>query len=984
MYENEFKRIVEASQNNALTFFVGAGVSAISGAPTWKELIDVICDKMNQVRKVQYSSDDCLQIPQTFFYSLNDKSEYYKTIKDVIDDSNLKPNEIHLNMLRLNPISFITTNFDSLIEDAALERCKSYKVISRDNDIPMLFGDRFVLKIHGDLKHKEFVLKEEDYLSYSDNYKMIETFAKSIFATNTVVFIGYGLNDYNIKLILNWTKKLLGSKFKKPIFLYADIEDLSEKEKYLQSKGLSVIDCNRISESTDYLGKYQSFFDSIFAFSGLSMDGKSEDDSFDILYQLLAPLNRLKALRVEDVTRKVSSHIRISNNGVIHYNDSNNLLFKKFFAINRMSDDGKAGVSDKTILKYNCILSVLQKARILFVDTGNSIDRFINEELPFADQNCLLFDYKAMISFIRKEYKTLEKNYQKAFYLSRIKHYDEALILFNDIARKAFKKKDFLLYYLSASNCIMIKTVIKHYKVYGCYSDIILDSYVPNEDEVETLFNGLPVAFRKQYDSLSNLHDINMLYKHSYNAFIAGQKLKKTIESETIEFGFTSIEGVICEINNYLHFLLGNGIVADAFTEYISTVKNLMSLIVEKYASQNKKSLDAVIPSSIRNDQSITLDEVDFYCLVTSFTDKEIYALLQKHSLETIEFNNLNQIIHAIENLIDCYENDYTIFKYGMDLFDYEKRIKNCLVLLRYIDVPQSLVDKVCSFILAHEFREIHIDDKVVFLDYQLYRRGKYSETTAKAIETALVGYLDKHIESLRIGKSISIPSSRSGINYYNLMHYIYPKGERFVSQKLSKRIRLIITSGLTDLMPHVTCHFFDYLSVYQKRTIVTMIKRKIAEGFSFELLTMLVVCHAKISSSVQDQLKLFLQKKINEAITTNNNSVRIIIPAKDPYDELNQVGFWCFYNILPAKEYYEFLGKSALFDFYCLFSDFDFKRFNVAWLIGLHDETLERIAKNKKVKAYIRGIIKTIMIDTNLAEADYRRLSEILIKHFC
>mgnify|MGYP006922389735 CR=1 FL=1 len=32
----EFKRIVDASRKNSLTFFVGAGVSALSKAPSWK------------------------------------------------------------------------------------------------------------------------------------------------------------------------------------------------------------------------------------------------------------------------------------------------------------------------------------------------------------------------------------------------------------------------------------------------------------------------------------------------------------------------------------------------------------------------------------------------------------------------------------------------------------------------------------------------------------------------------------------------------------------------------------------------------------------------------------------------------------------------------------------------------------------------------------------------------------------------------------
>ena len=46
MYETEFKRILEASQNKSLTIFVGAGVSKLSKAPTWAELINGICDEL--------------------------------------------------------------------------------------------------------------------------------------------------------------------------------------------------------------------------------------------------------------------------------------------------------------------------------------------------------------------------------------------------------------------------------------------------------------------------------------------------------------------------------------------------------------------------------------------------------------------------------------------------------------------------------------------------------------------------------------------------------------------------------------------------------------------------------------------------------------------------------------------------------------------------------------------------------------------------
>ena len=49
MYEKELQRILNASQNNALTFFVGAGVSALSGAPTGKALIHAISDELEKM-----------------------------------------------------------------------------------------------------------------------------------------------------------------------------------------------------------------------------------------------------------------------------------------------------------------------------------------------------------------------------------------------------------------------------------------------------------------------------------------------------------------------------------------------------------------------------------------------------------------------------------------------------------------------------------------------------------------------------------------------------------------------------------------------------------------------------------------------------------------------------------------------------------------------------------------------------------------------
>ena len=987
MYEKELQRILEASQNNALTFFVGAGVSALSGAPTWKGLIQAISDKLGQERKEEYSSDEYLQIPQMFYYSLGkNKDEYYKFVETQLHASDLKPNAIHHEMLNLNPASFITTNNDMLLEDAAAYYCQSFKVVSRDEDVPTIFGDRFILKLHGDFKYNNFVLKEEDYLNYSESFKLIETLVKSIFSTNTVVFIGYSLNDYNIKLILNWTKTLLKNDFRKPIFLYAGNLALTEAEIiYQQSKGLAVVELNKLIPSTgDYLDRYQSIFTALKNQSKLSLEGKSEDEAFETLYNLLYPLERLNALRIGDVSKRLYPYVRIDEEGVIHLSQNGNLLLKKFFTINQLPDSEQKNLTKDTLGKYLCILAVFQKARIRWVKDDHKSRQFVEGEVPFADRQCILFDYMSMHTFSAKTYKSLENNYKKAFYLSRLDRYDEAFYLFSEVAKQAFKRGDYLMYYLAESNCIGLRKAIKNINAwYRCYDLDAVEALSPNNSEIENLFRRLPVEFRNSYNNLTDIHSANMLYKYSYEAFVDGQKLKKAVESGSIEFGLTSSGKAIYRINDYLHFFLGNGIIADMFSEYRNTVKNLMSLLVYKYSTQSKKVLhEQSFPYNNKN--KVYFDEIDFYCFVEYFNAKEIITLLNKYHIETIEFQNMDLIEAAVNNMLDYYNH---VVRFSKDIFvitEFEMQIKGCIALLRYVNISQGLVDKISDFILTKEFGEILIDDKVLFLEYQLSQRRMYSSSTRKTIENALISYLDQHIFALKKGERFELFSTRTNINYYNLIQYISSPEGKYYSRRLSMRISQIINDNLSQLYPQITRYYCGYVSKYQQKKLVAWANKRICEDFNFDLFTMLVQCDARISNAAKIQLKAFLKQKVDTARTSKDSNGVIVYPAKQPYEELDQVGYWCLINVLKAKDFREFLGYSAAFDFYCEYSKFDFSRFEISWLLNLYPHTLKQIAKNAEVKAHVRAAIANALLKKTIALSDSQKLQNILIEYFC
>ena len=807
---------------------------------------------------------------------------------------------------------------------------------------------------------------------------------KSIFSTNTVVFIGYGLNDYNIKLILNWTKTLLEGSFE-PIFFYTGDNILTAEEIiYQQSKGLAVIEWNKLIASTDvYSDRYNALFAALKNISKVSLDGKSEDEAFEILYNMLLPLNRLRALRIGDISKRLYPYVRISDDGVINYSQNDGLLLKKFFAINKLPESDQNALSKDVLEKYICIVDSFRKARITEVEESNKHRQFIAGEVPFADRSCILFDYKRMHVFSEKTYNSLESNFRKAFYLSRLRRYDDAFFHFSEVAKQAFKDQNYLLYYFAESNCISLRKVIKNVNTwYHCYDIDAVEALSPSDSEIENLFRRLPVEFRNTYDNLTDIHSPNLLYKYSYEAFADAQKLQKAVESGSTEFGLTSSGKAICRVNDYLHFLLGNGFVADVFSEYRSVVKNLISLLVYKYSTQGKKMLHEQLFPLI-GENNVYFDEIDFYCFIEYFDSNEIVALLDKYHIETIEFRNMDLIEIAVNNLMDYYSYAVRYSKNNIDIMGLQLQIKTCLALFRYVNISQSLVDVICGFILTQEFREILINDKILFLDRQLAKRKMYSKTTSTIIEDTLISYLDKHIAALEKGKAYEMLSASTSINYCNLVYYISKQEEEYYSRRLSMRISQIINNNLSQMYYQITQYYCKYVSKDKQKKLITWANKLIRTNFSFDLFKMLILCDACISNKVKTQLKVFLKQKIDVA-RKNDGRNGLVYPTKHPYEELDQVGYWCLLSILEANDFQEFLGNSALFDFCCEYTKFDFSRFDVSWLLNLKTYALEQIAKNAKVKECIRMAIATTLDGKEIASLDRQRLQSILVRHFC
>ena len=128
-----------------------------------------------------------------------------------------------------------------------------YDVIVTDNDLLDADKSKYIIKMHGDISNRDsIVLKEQDYLEYSQTHVLIELFVKALITEHIFLFLGYSLNDYNVKLILSWINHLRSEKkgtIKNRYLGYIVLDEESIEKKivtYFRKNGIRVININRL------------------------------------------------------------------------------------------------------------------------------------------------------------------------------------------------------------------------------------------------------------------------------------------------------------------------------------------------------------------------------------------------------------------------------------------------------------------------------------------------------------------------------------------------------------------------------------------------------------------------------------------------------------------------------------------------------------------------------------------------------------------
>lgn len=190
--------------------FVGSGLSLWSGLPSWTQLIEELATFLEEAGgdaglvRSEAQKGDLLQAASYGFYKLT-QSQIGDFIRRACRFGLAKPHEIHHALVTLGPRCYITTNYDTLLEESLrswqpnrLVRSVSNRHLTELADIVHARARDFIFKPHGDAGDTaSIILTREQYrqlLPGGERHAVLESL-KMLLVSRPVVYIGFGLRD---------------------------------------------------------------------------------------------------------------------------------------------------------------------------------------------------------------------------------------------------------------------------------------------------------------------------------------------------------------------------------------------------------------------------------------------------------------------------------------------------------------------------------------------------------------------------------------------------------------------------------------------------------------------------------------------------------------------------------------------------------------------------------------------------------------------
>lgn len=685
-YINYFR---EKAEQGKLVIFVGAGVSCnVAGMPDWSSLIQDMADAIGYTKctscrhkcencestcllKYDYSADEFLKIPQYVFNM--DQARYKEVLTKSISNNITADAPLSSAIFDINPAHIITTNYDQLLETSENIFCEQYQVIIFDKDLLNADKGKYIIKMHGDLNFLDsIVLKEQDYLDYSQNHVLMELFIKSLLTDHIVLFLGYSLNDYNIKLILSWLNFMRSQNDvfdnnRRVGFIVLDQEKIDDTQlSYFIGNNIGVINIHSmplISKIPDQLSHERG--KRLYSFLRVIANPDLEKNMFSI----------------ESAVEYMSHHTFLSCEQVMKLLYVRNYLIKNW-NLQVFSEDDYIKLTtfiEKTDRKVVTLRKILLNAGVVYI---RYLDSDITKTFTVGDlSECALFQDVLYDLYFRNKYdeiKTILDNdsenitpVEKYFYRSIISGYDEII--------GAYDKVDISEFHTGQKVAYLHNSEVVHY----------FTTFRFNSSKIEQFIQNIPLERdREMFSEYINL------YKGNTEKLLEMQenldKLKRDVKDRnTFHIGGMTSDKIY-EIKRlvipHYFFYFYNHILFQGFSDLYTFIRPYIEAIICANSDAAEISTNWMGMEFIN--KKYPIDCMDLDILTKYISTKDLYSFVEAYHIRklNVETNEINFLTECFQNLCSSL---VATKVYGFRQSSL-KTFSNLILLLNFVDLDEN------------------------------------------------------------------------------------------------------------------------------------------------------------------------------------------------------------------------------------------------------------------------------------------------------
>lgn len=657
-YSEDRRIIKQAIDDNKLVIFVGAGASRDSGVPLWQKAIEKIYDKLGATI---INKDETLKIPQIYYNERGEK-EFNELIKDIFKFDDKKPNKIHDCIVKLKPCHVITTNYDDFLEKAFINNGEFLDVIQQDSDIPYCKNGRMIIKMHGGFINNNFVLKEDDYLNYSQNFSLIETYIKALVTKNVVLFIGYSYNDPDTKQIFNWVKNILGNNFQRSYFLDGKNGFDLHTVNYYKNLGINIIYSSGCINEHFRIGE---IYDNTIKLLDYIIKDEPETDLINIVNNATKHLIELNYVLAQYIPSIFENMKVVYKQGSLKLlSNISEELFEKLNNEELLKDSNKLynikKVLDKTIIKN------------AYIDVSNSGESKVLcyfNEIPFSNfykdiDNQNFTNIKKYCDSVKMfEEVDNQKQLRVAHCLYELEEYEKCYAILKNVSLAYKQQQNYVWYFIVEFNRLYVGQIIN--------SRVYLSSKPDFTDEIEKinlsdiLYNNA-LKGKNENRFLKDLENFTLMYQTLSKVLKTYEEVEKDANTNYIGgHGIATIDILEASVEDFHNYLKYNHLLIEIYSETREVYKQYINAVFYSHSKQEKEFVDGTFGSG----KNIVLTEISSFAItiICKYIDaKYLDKIFKNNNIKKIKLSSeaKNKLFEILDNLLTAIKNKIFLVKH--------------------------------------------------------------------------------------------------------------------------------------------------------------------------------------------------------------------------------------------------------------------------------------------------------------------------------